>query len=407
MGLIAPVVNNTYPDKSESAYFKRITQEPIKAFDGTLRFLKPATLKTWKQMYQKNGFAALKPKPRIDTGTSRKIDSDLALKIKSLRQEFPDMPVTMLHIKLIKDGYIEAREISYCTLQRYCKNNPIATNSELEIKDRKAFEAEFVNGIWQADSLYGPFVGTPPKRAFLQAIIDDKSRKIVSARFYHRDTAANFQKTLKEGIASHGIPQKLFVDNGGPYKNDQLTMICGNLGIVLSHAAVRDGAAKGKIERFNRTLRLKFLSTIGKKEKQSLKDLNTALNHWIAQYNASYHSSIKTSPIEAYTAGANDINWFYGDDKKLDELFLNRIYRRVANDATISIDNQKYDVPIEYIGRRVEIKYTPDNKNDIWLVKEKGEFQHLVPTNKVENSKLKRRKPKYRMDYNQGGKQNV
>ena len=46
MGLIAPVVNNTYPDKSESAYFERITRKPIKAFDGTLRFLKPATLKT-------------------------------------------------------------------------------------------------------------------------------------------------------------------------------------------------------------------------------------------------------------------------------------------------------------------------------------------------------------------------
>lgn len=407
LGLISPVVQNTYSDKSEQAYFNRISSKPIKGFGGTIRFIKPSTLKTWKQMYQKEGFDGLKPKIRSDIGSSRRIDADLANDIQRLRKEFPDMPATSIHQKLVAEGFIDAKEMSYCTLQRFFKNNPIEHSNENGIKDRKAFEAEFVNGIWQADTLYGPYVGEPAKQTFMQAIIDDKSRKIVNARFYLRDTAANFQSTLKEAIISHGLPYKLFVDNGGPYKNDQLTMICGNLGIVLCHAAVRDGAAKGKIERFNRTLRLKFLSNITDKEKRSLQDLNVALNHWIAEYNTTVHSSLKTTPTDAYNSGVDDINWFNGDSKMLDDIFLNRIFRKVANDATIAVEKRKYDVPMEYIGKRIEVRYIPDEIENIWLVKENGELQHLVPTDKVENSKLKRKKPAYRMDYNQGGNHNV
>ena len=250
MGLISPAINETYPDNSASAYFDRICEKPIKWIDGTLRYLKPSTLKTWKYAFQKNGFDGLKPKVRNDIGSSRRIDSDLAADIQCYRERFPKMPATTMRQELIKKGIIDANELSDSTMQRFFKNNPINSDSTKKIKDRKAFEAEFVNGIWQADTLYGPYVGNPPKRTYMQAILDDKSRKIVSARFYFKDTASNFQKTLKVGISSHGLPNKLFVDNGAPYRNEQLTLICGNLGIVLCHASVRDGAAKGYVKSF-------------------------------------------------------------------------------------------------------------------------------------------------------------
>jgi len=125
----------------------------------------------------------------------------------------------------------------------------------------------------------------------MQAIIDDKSRKIVSAAFYYNDTAINFQHTLKSAIGSHGLPSKLFVDNGGPYKNYQLSLICGNLGIQLCHAAVRDGAAKGKIERFNRTFRMKFLNCNNVAGCETIEELNGQLSTWINKYNQTIHSS--------------------------------------------------------------------------------------------------------------------
>ena len=49
----------------------------------------------------------------------------------------------------------------------------------------------------------------------------------------------------EDAIATYGIPDKLYVDNGCSYSNAQLSMICVSLGILLLHTRVRDGASKG------------------------------------------------------------------------------------------------------------------------------------------------------------------
>ena len=36
------------------------------------------------------------------------------------------------------------------------------------------------------------------------------------------------------------------VDNGAPYSNEQLSLICGSIGTALIHNRPRDGASKGK-----------------------------------------------------------------------------------------------------------------------------------------------------------------
>jgi len=77
-------------------------------------------------------------------------------------------------------------------------------------------------------------------------LIDDKSRLIVGGRFFYNDNSYNFQKVLKETVARYGIPNKIYVDNGSPHRHEQLSLICGSLGIVKFHTMVRDGASKGR-----------------------------------------------------------------------------------------------------------------------------------------------------------------
>ena len=57
-----------------------------------------------------------------------------------------------------------------------------------------------------------------------------------------------FRSVLKDAIATYGIPNKLYVDSGAPYKNHQLDMICASVGTVLLHTPVRDGASKGYVK---------------------------------------------------------------------------------------------------------------------------------------------------------------
>lgn len=398
-GLIAPTINGTYPDPSMSAYFRRIAKDPFELEEGVKVKLNPKTLASWRGRYLKYGFEGLMPKGRTDKGSSRKIDAELASAIQAMRAEFPKMSATMVRERLIKEGLIDATDLSLSTIQRFFKSNPVSTEEEIICKDRRAFEAERVNGIWQADTLYGPYVGTPPKRAYLQTVIDDKSRKVVSSRFVARDDAASFQETLKAAIASHGIPEKLFVDNGGPYKNEQLSLICGELGIVLIHAAVRDAASKGKIERFNRTCRQRLLAALPKEAKDSLEALNAHLSKWIATYNDSVHSSTHSSPNETFLAEADKLRYLEGGKDVLDEAFRNRITRKVAKDATVRVDHVLYDAPLGMVGEKVDIRWTPGRPDDVWIYMPNGCRRRIVPTDKCANAKAGRIKSAYEIDF--------
>ena len=69
----------------------------------------------------------------------------------------------------------------------------------------------------------------------------------LKSELFYEDNAVNFQKVLKDSISAYGtIPDKLMVDNGGPYANEQLSLICGELGIQLINNKPRDASRQGK-----------------------------------------------------------------------------------------------------------------------------------------------------------------
>ncbi len=403
LGIISPALNKTYTEPSMAAYFRRIASNPVGLPDGTTALLNPSTIASWRLAYLKEGFEGLMPKKRSDRNQSRRIDADLALDIQRLRMEKPNINATMMLAQLIEQGYITQGEISVSTMQRFFRRTPVPVPTANAQKDRRAFESARVNGIWQADTLYGPYVGTPAKRAYMQAIIDDKSRKIVAARFVDKDNAATFQETLYMAVSSHGIPEKLFVDNGGPYKNGQLSLICGGLGIVLLHAGVRDGAAKGKIERWNRTLRMRFLSDLPAGACDSIDALNAAFAKWVLAYNQHVHSSTKMAPAEAWAAESENVRWAPGGQDGLKEAFRNRITRKVANDATVVVDHIRYDVPMGYVGEKVDIRFTPGRSDDTWFCLEGSAPVRIVPTDKAANADTPRRKAVYSIDFKESG----
>lgn len=110
-------------------------------------------------------------------------------------------------------------------------------------------------------------------------ILDDYSRMIVGGRLFYQENAYNFQKVLKDAVAAYGIPNKLYVDSGAPYKNRQLDMICASIGTVLLHTPVRDGASKGKVERNFRTLKERWLYGLDLKQIQSLDEFMNFSQH--------------------------------------------------------------------------------------------------------------------------------
>ena len=244
--------------------------------------------------------------------------------------------------------------------------------------------------MYQADTMYGPYLleNGMRRRTYCIMILDDKSRMIVAGRFFYADNAYHFQQVFKEAVAARGIPIKLYVDNGSPYKNEQLSLICGQLGTVLIHTPVRDGASKGKCERNFRTLRNRFLNPLNTDELSGIEELNQKLHAYIQQHNTTIHSATGMTPHDRYMQDLAHIRMPVSEEW-LENCFCNRVRRLVRGDATVTIDKVLYDVPMEFIRSTVEIRFLPDamEKAYIWYEEKKYPIRR---TNKVENGKTKR-----------------
>ncbi len=255
--LIAPVVQGIFPDATKTAYYRRVTQNKFTLPNGKIMRYSPRTLEKWEEYYLKKGMDGLLPKSRSDSGVPRVLSQQAIDEILRLREQFSKINATLIYAKLIEDGFIKQSEVSLSSVQRFVKHNNLRSAINPNQKDRKAFEEAYPGGMFQADTCYTSYIKENGKlrRTYLIHIVDDHSRLIVGAQFFYNDNAYNFQKVLKDTAARYGICKKLYLDNGASYANEQLSLICGALGIVKIHTPVRDGAAKAKVERSFRTIK--------------------------------------------------------------------------------------------------------------------------------------------------------
>jgi len=388
--VIAPVIQGIFTEPTKTAYYRKVAEKPLKMPNGRSIFLNYNTFEKWEARYKRKGMDGLMPKSRSDIGMSRAL-SDVAInEIYRLIQQFPRINATLIYAKLIEDGFIKASNVSVCSVQRFIKNNNLKTASTQNIKDRKAFEEEFPCSMYQADTCHALYIteNNVKRKAYLFHIIDDFSRLIVGARFFYEDNSYNFQRVLKEAVAKHGICNKLYTDNGGSYLNSQLKLILASLGIIEIHAPVRDGAAKAKVERSFRTIKDTWLNGFDPSGVGSIEELNRFLAGYVRIRNNSVNRNTGETPMERYSRHIDRIR-FPKSREWLDECFTNRIIRKVNNDSTVSIDSVLYDVPMQFIRAKVEIRYLPDNMKNAYILHQ-GKRYPLRPTNKLENSRTKR-----------------
>lgn len=387
--LIAPVIQDLFSDVSRTAYYKRITEKPLTFPDGTTKQISYKTIEKWVSNYQRFGFDALMPGERSDKGSTRVLPDTAIEEIYRLKQMFPRLNATQIHAQLIQNGFIPAT-VSVSAVQRFIKKNDLKSARNPNLRDRKAFEEDAFGKMWQTDTCYFPYITEDGKshRVYAICIIDDHSRFIVGGALFYNDSAANFQCVFKQAVATYGIPAKLYTDNGAPYVNEQLSLICGAIGTVLLHTKVRDGASKAKIERFWRTTKERWLYGLNMDNIHSLAEFNALFQEYIRSYNTTEHSGINCTPFERYQNTKENIR-APKSREWLDECFLNRIYRRVRKDATISIERISYDAPMQFIDQKVEIRFRPNEMDSAVIIYEDERFP-LRPTDRNENCRTKR-----------------
>jgi transposase InsO family protein len=387
--LIAPVIQGLFPDASATAYYKRVTEKPLTLPDGSSISYSYKTLEKWKSLYSKGGLDALMPNARSDKGISRALNDEAIAEIYRLKNDFPRMNATQIYLNLIRDSFIP-ESVSVDAVQRFIRINDLKSARDPNLRDRKAFEEDEFGKIWQADTCYLPYITEDgiTRRVYCIMIIDDHSRLLVGGELFYNDNAANFQKVLKNAVATYGIPDKLYVDNGCSYSNEQLSMICVALGILLLHTKVRDGASKGKVERHFRTLKERWLYTLDIASITSLAQFNEMLREYMRSYNTTFHRGINAVPLDRYEASKEHPRKPQSREW-LDDCFYNRITRKVRKDSTVTIDNVCYDVPMQFISAKVDIRYLPDDMSTAFILFDGKKFP-IRCTDRNENCRTKR-----------------
>ena len=397
-GLISSLVNNTYEEKSMEDYYRKVASITY-ILNGKEIKVRASTIKGWYINYKKFGFDGLIPKTRTDLNTSRKLTLEAQQKIIDYKKDFPHISGTLIYQKLIEEGYINESIVSRSTVLKFIRDNYLLFGDDGKV-DRRAFEMEFANDMWDADTSHGPFLTIDNKkiRTYLIAIIDDASRLITSAKFYYEDNAINFQNTFKEGLKKYGIPKRIFLDNGKTYKNEQLSIICASCGMELIYTKPYSPQSKAKIERWFHTMKETWMRGINWVDIKDINELNDMLNEFVHEYNHKVHSSlsnddIKTSPHERWFKDQDKIKKI--DNNVIDENFLHTAYPTIRADSIAHIKKIEYEVPTKYIGKKITVKYDFQDRSKAWIYDNGSKIEAIHIVDKIANSKIKRKETMY------------
>jgi len=370
---------------------RRLAEKALATYEipGSMRSrVTRASMLAWISAYRKGGFRieALRPKAREDCGSFRSLDTPVRMEIKRLKQEnnYYTVPVIikkLRHNKVITPDDVVNRATIYRFIRKECK----PTNPD-EGVDRRRFEAEHSNDIWQCDFLHGPMMlvdgSSTLRKSYLLAIIDDHSRLIIFAKFYDTEGFSALKDGLREGVSRRGIPQKFYVDNGACYRADDLERICACLGTSLSHSRPYTPQGRGKIERWFKNIRDSFLPMLPATASM-LDDLNERLDTFVHEYNNTKHSSIDAAPYERYRA---DLACIRPAPDRLMDYFRSHEYRRVKKDRTVQLNRSVYEVSAKLIDKTVDLLFHPDQLDDIEIKYQNISYGKAVPINLVANA---------------------
>lgn len=327
------------------------------------------TISTWLYRFKKQGITSLDNKTRADKNSYRKVQpNELA---EAIKEVLPSMshnktgiiPKSTLYRQLIKHNFFQRSQLSPTSYYRMIRENDLL-NLTTTKKLRLSFAMQFANELWQADTMYGPAIKQTDgtwKKTFLIAFIDDASRVITHAEFFYRDNTVNMIDAFRTALFKRGKPERLYFDNGANYSSKEILQACLRLDIKLSHAPVRDGAAKGKIERFFRGFRDRFLTQ--HVEFQSLSELNDKTHDWVEKdYNSAHHTGIQMIPIDRFNLDLHRIN-FLTDDQYSEEIFFVEESRKVSKTNVFSINSAQYECPVDLREKKVQVRYDRSKRN--------------------------------------------
>jgi putative transposase len=379
------------PGDSIQARIRAVSQMSFTDEDGHARQFTWRTIQTWYSRYKKHGVTQMENKTRADKGKTRKVSLECVQEaIDVLLPKLHGAPKRAVLYRLcIEQGLLTRSQVAPRTFCRIVKQfDMLKPQSESDNKQRLAFAKAHANDMWQADTLYGPFVqiNGAPVQTRLIAFLDDASRVCCHGQFFPAENVDALIEALRAAFYKRGVPACLYVDNGSIYTSKEIIQICARVGCLLAHTPVRDGAAKGKIERFFRGVREQFL--VRRLDLSSLATLNRQFTAWVEEdYNARVHSVLGISPLDRFALDRSRLRYLPPNEAN-DELFFVEEERHVRADNTFSFQSIRFEAPRHLPDRTIQVRFERKRPTQRVVVYYKGErMGQARPLNPVANDR--------------------
>ena len=307
------------------------------------------TIRDWLHHYRQGGFDALYPKPRADRGQSRRLSPDVAELLVTIKAEHSTWSVRQVIQSAHDSGQLpDALRLPPSTVHRLLSREGLMikrSDQPLGV-DRRRFTFKYAGEMWMSDVMHGPKVGAGRQRHRTCLSLHRRRHprhplRCLCPRGEHRRLPAGVQA----GTDRRGLPHRLFVDNGANYRSQHLALVCAKLGIALIHARPYQPAGKGKIERWFRTVRSQFLTTLQTADTANLEALNRRLWAYVeGEYHHAPHRGLADgkTPLDQWGLAGGEVR-YVDAAVDLDDLLF-EAKRRVMKDRTVSLDGRLYEV---------------------------------------------------------------
>lgn len=321
------------------------------------------TLQRWL-LSAREGLVQLQPSSR-KRGFGLALSDDSRQLMLDMRVEHPSAAADLLLDEAVKHGAVKEGALSLPTLRRVYADAGLSRLSKrprsLRARDRRRWEADRVGRVWHTDVCHvwrrKPEGGV--EKVYVHAILDDHSRYVVAIRAAVAETENDLLELLVEALLRYPAPEVLYTDNGATYRGDLLTLALDKLGVRLAHAAPYDPEARGKMERFWRTLRQRLLDLDD--EPRTLHELNAALLAWLdTDYHLRPHGGLMGDrPGKRFRAGLAALPSPRAASELAAALEVKRT-AKVRKDATFSVDGALYEVRGRHLaGKTVQLALDP------------------------------------------------
>lgn len=355
-GLIREAADPGLTARQRGALVRAIAEKEHTGPFGESVRISRESLDRWIRAWRTGGFDALVPEPRRSAPRTDAAVLELAL---ALKKENPQRDAVQI-------GRILRAQLGWApgdrTLQRHLAkaglSGQITPAAPTQVFGR--FEADRPNELWVGDACHGPVIAG--RKAILFAFLDDHSRQLVGARWGYAEDTVRLAAALRPALASRGIPESIYVDNGSAFVDAWLLRACARLGIKLVHSTPGRPQGRGKIERYFGTVRDEFLVEVtgtgegGRRQVESLTELNRLFQAWSeVVYHRRVHSETGQAPAERYAG----VIARHALPEQLAEAFRWSQQRKVTKVGTVSMFNNTYQVEPHLVGRTVELTFDP------------------------------------------------